>query len=401
MRRAALLDEPVERERASFGLRPLLESRLGVEAVEAAEVERRDVVGEEASCDRPGGVQARVESEGGHDGLERVCQACVAVAATRPLLSRRHAQSGAEVEPARQIREVVLGHEDGPRLRERSFRLEGKRVEEKLGDEVVQDAVAEELERLVVLCVGVFVRVGRVRQGPDEEPLVAEAPVERALDGVEGVVHDAEVYGDRRVGEFTFTMGSRAPSEDAESGEVTAILRAWSQGDPEAPDRLLPLVYRHLRCLAASQMRKERANHTLQPTALVHEAYLKLVDQHLSWKDRGHFYGVAARAMRQVLVDHARRRDAGKRGAGAQRVELEIADVAVPSRAIDLLALDRSLEDLARLDERQARLVELRLFAGLSVQESADVLGCSSATASRDYRHAEAWLRRQMRGTSA
>jgi RNA polymerase sigma factor (TIGR02999 family) len=196
-------------------------------------------------------------------------------------------------------------------------------------------------------------------------------------------------------------MNPRAPGESADSGEVTALLRAWSGGDADAPDRLLPLVYRHLRRLAASQMKRERADHTLQPTALVHEAYLKLVDQHLSWKDRGHFYGVAARAMRQVLVDHARRRDAGKRGSGAQRVSIEVADVGVPQRTIDLLALDRSLEDLAALDQRQARLVELRLFAGLTVQESAEVVGCSSATASRDYRHAEAWLRRQMRGAGA
>ncbi|HTS02180.1 MAG TPA: sigma-70 family RNA polymerase sigma factor [Thermoanaerobaculia bacterium] len=196
-------------------------------------------------------------------------------------------------------------------------------------------------------------------------------------------------------------MTSDPSGERDDSGEVTALLRAWSRGDAGASDRLLPLVYRHLRRLAAAQMRRERADHTLQPTALVHEAYLKLVDRHLSWKDRGHFYGVAARAMRQVLVDHARRRDAGKRGSGRQRVAIETADIAVPPRAIDLLALDRSLRDLAQLDERQARLVELRLFAGLSVQESAEVLGCSSATASRDYRHAEAWLRRQMRAAPA
>lgn len=196
-------------------------------------------------------------------------------------------------------------------------------------------------------------------------------------------------------------MASDARGETDDSGEVTALLLAWSRGDAGAADRLLPLVYRHLRRLAASQMKRERADHTLQPTALVHEAYLKLVDQHLSWKDRGHFYGVAARAMRQVLVDHARRRAAGKRGGGAQRVAIEVADVGVPPRVIDLLALDRSLEALAALDERQARLVELRLFAGLTVQESAEAVGCSSATASRDYRHAEAWLRRQMRGAGA
>lgn len=196
-------------------------------------------------------------------------------------------------------------------------------------------------------------------------------------------------------------MTPDAQAESAGSGEVTAILRAWSRGDADAPDRLLPLVYRHLRRLAATEMRKERPNHTLQPTALVHEAYLKLVDQNLSWKDRGHFYGVAARAMREVLVDHARRRGAGKRGPDRRRVSIEVADVAVQPRTIDLLALDQALVVLAALDERQARLVELRLFAGLTVREAADLLGCSAATASRDYRHAEVWLRRQMRGSSA
>lgn len=184
-------------------------------------------------------------------------------------------------------------------------------------------------------------------------------------------------------------------------GEVTALLRAWSDGDPAAPERLLPLVYRQLRRLAASKMRKERANHTLQPTALVHEAYVKLVDQHLPWKNRGHFYGVAARAMREVLVDHARRRDADKRAPERRRISIESADVAVDPRTIDLLALDEALKTLAGLDERQSRLVELRLFAGLTVQECGVVLGCSAATASRDYRHAEAWLRRRMRGASA
>ena len=196
-------------------------------------------------------------------------------------------------------------------------------------------------------------------------------------------------------------MDSRGLGEGAGSGEVTALLRAWSRGDAEAPDRLLPLVYRHLHRLAAAQMRQERADHTLQPTALVHEAYLKLVDRNLSWKDRGHFYGVAARAMREVLVDYARRRDAGKRGAGQRRISIEVTDVAVQPRTIDLLALDEALENLAAFDERQARLVEFRLFGGLTVRQAADLLGCSAATASRDYRHAEAWLRRRMRSPSA
>lgn len=158
----------------------------------------------------------------------------------------------------------------------------------------------------------------------------------------------------------------------------------------------MPLVYGELRRLAASQMRKERSDHTLQPTALVHEAYVKLVDQHLAWQDRGHFFGVAARAMRQVLVDHARKKHAQKRAGGFQ-VPLESEDAAVAPRALDLLALDQALYRLAELDARQAHLVELRVFAGLTVEEIGRVVGCSPATASRDYRHAEAWLRRQMR----
>ena len=177
--------------------------------------------------------------------------------------------------------------------------------------------------------------------------------------------------------------------------EVTAILRAWSKGDAGAPDRLLPLVYRELRRLAASQMRRERAGHTLQPTALVHEAYLKLLDQHLPWKDRGHFFGVAARAMREVLLDYARRKGARKRS--GVEVPIESAEPSVLPRVFDLLALDQALHRLAAFDERQARLVELRVFAGLTTDETAKLFDCSPATVSRDYRHAEAWLRREMR----
>ena len=194
-------------------------------------------------------------------------------------------------------------------------------------------------------------------------------------------------------------MPPKAPPHAVSPGEVTALLRAWSKGDPAAPDELLPLVYRELRRLAAAQMRRERSDHTLQPTALVHEAYVKLVDQHLAWKDRGHFFGVAARAMREVLVDYARRRNARKRAAGAQ-VSLESAQPAVAARSIDLLALDEALHRLADLDEGQARLVELRVFAGLTTEETSKVLDCSPATVSRDLRHAEAWLRREMRSSS-
>ncbi|MCM3877095.1 MAG: ECF-type sigma factor [Thermoanaerobaculia bacterium] len=191
-------------------------------------------------------------------------------------------------------------------------------------------------------------------------------------------------------------MTENGPPPRVSPGEVTLLLRAWSKGDVYAAERLMPLVYAELRRLAASQMRRERSDHTLQPTALVHEAYVKLVDQHLAWKDRSHFFGVAARAMRQVLVDHARRKHARKRSGGFE-VPIESAEPSVPPRALDLLALDQALHRLAEFDARQAHLVELRVFAGLTVEEIAKAMDCSPATASRDYRHAEAWLRRQMR----
>ncbi len=183
-------------------------------------------------------------------------------------------------------------------------------------------------------------------------------------------------------------------------GEVTRLLREWSAGDRDALDKLLPLVYDELRRRAGAYLRSERAGHTLQPTALVHEAYLKLVGADaIAWKDRAHFFGVSARAMRQVLVDHARARNTAKRGEGQVLVALEAAGGATtPPQNLDLLDLDRALSKLAGLDERQSRLVELRLFAGLTIEESAEVLEISHATVSREWRHAEAWLQREMAG---
>jgi RNA polymerase sigma factor (TIGR02999 family) len=194
------------------------------------------------------------------------------------------------------------------------------------------------------------------------------------------------------------TMGH--PENAVPAGEVTQLLRQWSAGDASALDRLLPLVYDELRRRAGAYLRQERPGHTLQPTALVHEAYLKLVGgSSIDWKDRAHFFGVAARAMRQVLVDHARARQTAKRGEGQVRVELDAAGaVATPARSLDLLDLDRALSRLAALDERQSRLVELRLFAGLTIEESAEVLKVSHATVSREWKHAEAWLQREMAG---
>jgi RNA polymerase sigma factor (TIGR02999 family) len=190
------------------------------------------------------------------------------------------------------------------------------------------------------------------------------------------------------------------PQDPAPAGEVTRLLRKWSAGDKDALEKLLPLVYDELRRRAGAYLRAERAGHTLQPTALVHEAYLKLVGgDAIEWKDRAHFFGVAARAMRQVLVDHARARNAAKRGEGQVLVALDAAgDAPTQPRNLDLLDLDRALVKLAGLDERQSRLVELRLFAGLTIEESAEVLQISHATVSREWKHAEAWLQREMTG---
>ena len=178
---------------------------------------------------------------------------------------------------------------------------------------------------------------------------------------------------------------------------VTRLLGKWARGDPQALEELTPLVYAELHQLAASYLRGERPDHTLQPTALVHEAYVRLVgQQNPSWQSRSHFYGVAARLMRQILVDHARRRHAGKRA--GQNVSLEEA-VSMPNeRSADLVKLDGSLTALERFDQRKAKAVELRYFGGLSMDEIAQTLEISVVTVRRDMRLAEAWLYQQMQG---
>ncbi len=178
--------------------------------------------------------------------------------------------------------------------------------------------------------------------------------------------------------------------------EVTRLLADWANGNQGALDALTPLVYKELRQLAAAYLRKERQGHTLQPTALVHEAYLRLVDQtHPTWQNRSHFYGVAARLMRQILVDHARRKQAGKRG--AFKVSLDEAVSFQQDRSQDLLALDIGLDALGKLDPRKCKAVELRYFGGLSMDEIANSLNISEITVRRDLRMAEAWLLEQMR----
>jgi len=183
-----------------------------------------------------------------------------------------------------------------------------------------------------------------------------------------------------------------------EPGEVTRLLVAWNAGDSSAVERLMPLVYAELREIAERQFRRERAGHTLQPTAVVHEAYFRLVDQtRVSWKNRGHFFAIAAQAMRRILIDHARAREAEKRGGREDRVTLDVG-IASPEPAddIDLLALDQALVRLKELDEPQARIVELRFFGGLSIEETAEAMETSASSVKRDFRSARAWLFREL-----
>ena len=180
--------------------------------------------------------------------------------------------------------------------------------------------------------------------------------------------------------------------------EVTVLLRAWAGGDSDALDRLVPLIYADLRKMAGRKMRQEAAGNTLQPTALVNEAYLRLLGSEVSWQDRAHFLAVAARTMRRILVDAARARGADKRGGGVVKVELNASLDGGPQRPEDLIALDDALEALAAFDERKARVVEMKFFGGLSVEETAVVLKVSPSTVMGDWRLARAWLQREMRG---
>ena len=186
---------------------------------------------------------------------------------------------------------------------------------------------------------------------------------------------------------------------DFSSAEVTALLGELAKGNADAGPRLIPLVYEELRRMADRYMRRERSDHTLQTTALVHEAYLKLVDQHsVTWQSRAHFFGVAAQVMRRVLVDHARGHIREKRGGGVVPVSLDEAMVISPERSEEFLELDRALDRLAALDSRQAKIVELRFFGGLTVEETAEILGISPKTVKRDWAVAKAWLHGELKG---
>ena len=179
--------------------------------------------------------------------------------------------------------------------------------------------------------------------------------------------------------------------------QVTALLKDWSNGDPTARDELMPLVYEELRRLAHQYMSRERSGNTLQTSALVNEAYLRLVDQRdVHWQNRAHFFGIAAQMMRRILVDHARKRHNQKRGGNALRITLDKAVIVPQDRAADVVALDEALTTLAIIDQRKSQMVELRFFGGLSIEETAEVLKVSPATVMRDWTLAKAWLRREM-----
>lgn len=185
---------------------------------------------------------------------------------------------------------------------------------------------------------------------------------------------------------------------DSSIADTTRLLREWAGGDPEALQQLTPRVYRELRRMAAQFLRKERPGYTLQSAELVHEVYLRLVDaDQVNWQDRAHFFAVAATLMRRILVDRARKRSAGKRGANTQMVNLDEALDIYAIRARELIALDDALNTLAQVDPRRARIVELRFFGGLSVEETAEVIKLSSDTVTRDWKLARAWLLSELR----
>lgn len=187
-------------------------------------------------------------------------------------------------------------------------------------------------------------------------------------------------------------------AEKQDSG-ITQILQDWNDGDEDAKERLLPFVYDELKRQARYLMARERTDHTLQPTALVHEAFLRLTEQSgIDWKNRSHFYGIVSRMMRQILVDHARHHAAEKRGNSPIEFSIDDVDVPVEDRAFSILSLHEALERLEIFDERQAKIVEMRFFAGLTTQEIAEAIGISDRTVGREWNSARLWLYREMKG---
>ena len=187
-------------------------------------------------------------------------------------------------------------------------------------------------------------------------------------------------------------MTNSSPSQQ----EMTQLLAAWSEGDHSALDKLAPLINAELHDLARRYMKRERPDHTLQTTALVNEAYVRLIGQRdVRWQNRAHFFGIAAQMMRRILIDHARKRASAK-GVGAGKLSLDEAAVLSDERAAELVALDEALESLTKIDERKSKIVEMRFFGGLSVEEIAHVIGVSPDTITRDWRRAKAWLHREI-----
>jgi RNA polymerase sigma-70 factor, ECF subfamily len=192
-------------------------------------------------------------------------------------------------------------------------------------------------------------------------------------------------------------MSKGSSLADPSQTEITQLLRAWGGGDAQALDRLTPVVYGELRRIAHAYLRREGADNSLQATALVHEAYLKLIDARIAqWQDRAHFFAVSARLMRRILVDAARAKEAGKRGGGVVRVEINESIDGAPLRGDEMLRLDDALDALAKFDARKAEVVELRFFGGLSVEETAEVLKISPRSVMRDWKLARVWLAREM-----
>lgn len=184
---------------------------------------------------------------------------------------------------------------------------------------------------------------------------------------------------------------------DQSSGQVTHLLKQWQEGNGAALEALMPLIYSELKRLAASYLRRERPDHTLQSAALVNEAYLRLIDQtQVSWQNKAHFFGIAAQMMRRILVDHARGHNAAKRGAGMPVLALDEAVAQAQKQSIEVLGLDEALEKLEKLDPQQRKIIELRFFGGLSIEDVANVLGISPATVKRDWAAARAWLYREV-----
>lgn len=181
--------------------------------------------------------------------------------------------------------------------------------------------------------------------------------------------------------------------------EITGLLLKWSKGDSGALDQLIPMVYPELRQMARRYMGKENSQHTLQTSALINEAYLRLIDQQaVEWQDRAHFFAVSAQVMRHILIDHARRYNTGKRGGGATHVALDDQTIILQQRAAEFVALDAALNGLAEVDPRKSRIVELRFFGGLTVEETAEVMKLSPITIKREWRAARAWLLREIAG---